>query len=213
MHIYSVFDPEFKPYGKVLAGYDTTALLKAMAAIPLPESGTAYEPGIPALEAADIFPELRDRAYGGMPIQLGMCWGHNRKLNCLEYHRDSEVNIGTEDFILLLARQEEIGEGMQLDTEKVKAFQAPAGAVDDPALCALPCGRRKRLPGGGGPAPGHQHGQARPGRKGPGGQAAAGPEQVAAGPWRRAGGCRRGLGRPAGRQHRPGLRASLPKTD
>ncbi len=129
MHIYSVFDPEFKPYGKVLAGYDTTALLKAMAAIPLPESGTAYEPGIPALEAADIFPELRDRAYGGMPIQLGMCWGHNRKLNCLEYHRDSEVNIGTEDFILLLARQEEIGEGMQLDTEKVKAFQAPAGAV------------------------------------------------------------------------------------
>ena len=129
MHIYSVFDPEFKPYGKVLAGYDTTALLKAMAAIPLPESGTAYEPGIPALEAADIFPELRDRAYGGMPIQLGMCWGHNRKLNCLEYHRDSEVNIGTEDFILLLARQEEIGEGLQLDTEKVKAFQAPAGAV------------------------------------------------------------------------------------
>lgn len=129
MHIYSVFDPEFKPYGKVLAGYDTTALIKAMAAIPLPESGTAYEPGIPALEAADIFPELRDRAYGGMPIQLGMCWGHNRKLNCLEYHRDSEVNIGTENFILLLARQEEIGEGMQLDTEKVKAFQAPAGAV------------------------------------------------------------------------------------
>ena len=129
MHIYSVFDPEFKPYGKVLAGYDTTALLKTMAAIPLPESGTAYEPGIPALEAADIFPELRDRAYGGMPIQLGMCWGHNRKLNCLEYHRDSEVNIGTEDFILLLARQEEIGEGLQLDTEKVKAFQAPAGAV------------------------------------------------------------------------------------
>ena len=129
MHIYSVFDPEFKPYGKVLAGYDTTALLKAMAAIPLPESGTAYEPGIPALEAADIFPELRDRAYGGMPIQLGMCWGHNRKLNCLEYHRDSEVNIGTEDFILLLARQEEIGEGLQLDTDKVKAFQAPAGAV------------------------------------------------------------------------------------
>ncbi len=129
MHIYSVFDPEFKPYGKVLEGYDTTALLKAMAAIPLPERGTAYEPGIPALEAADIFPELRDRAYGGMPIQLGMCWGHNRKLNCLEYHRDSEVNIGTEDFILLLARQEEIGEGLQLDTEKVKAFQAPAGAV------------------------------------------------------------------------------------
>ena len=129
MQIHSVFDPEFKPYGKVLTGYDTSALLKAMAAIPLPEEGTAYEPGIPALEATDVFSQLRDRAYGGMPIQLGMCWGHNRKLNCLEYHRDSEVNIGEGDFILLLARQEEIGAGLQLDTAKVKAFRAPAGAA------------------------------------------------------------------------------------
>jgi len=128
MHIYSVFDPEFKPYGKVLTGYDTAALRSAMAAIPLPEAGTAYEPGIPALEVSDVFPALRDRAYGGMPIQLGMCWGHNRKLNCLEYHRDSEINIGETDFILLLARQEEI-EDNRLDTGKVKAFRAPAGAV------------------------------------------------------------------------------------
>ena len=36
-----------------------------------------------------------------------MCWGRNTKLNCLEYHRDSEVNIGASDFILLLAKQEE----------------------------------------------------------------------------------------------------------
>ena len=128
MKIYSVFDPEFKPYGKVLAGYDTSALLKAMAAIPLPKEGTAYEPGIPALEATDVFSQLRGRAYGGMPIQLGMCWGHNQKLNCLEYHRDSEINIGEGDFILLLARQEEI-EDFCLDTAKVKAFLAPAGAA------------------------------------------------------------------------------------
>ena len=126
MKVYSVFDPEFKPYGKVLTGYDTAALQAAMNAIPLPEEGTAYEPGIPALEAADIFPELRDRAYGGMPIQLGMCWGHNRRLNCLEYHRDSEINIGSGDFVLLLARQEEIEDGI-LDTSKVRAFRVPAG--------------------------------------------------------------------------------------
>ena len=129
MKIYSVYDPEFKPYGKVLTGYDTAALCAAMAAIPLPEAGTAYETGIPALEATDVFSELRDRAYGGMPIQLGMCWGHNRKLNCLEYHRDSEINIGEGDFILLLARQEEIREGYRLDTARVKAFRAPAGAA------------------------------------------------------------------------------------
>ena len=126
MTIYSVNDPEFKAYGQVLEGYDTEELLKAMEAIPLPEEGVAYEPGIESLEACSIFADLQDRAYGGMPIQIGMCWGHNTKLNCLEYHRDSEVNIGSGDFILLLAKQDEIEYGI-LDTEKVKAFRVPKG--------------------------------------------------------------------------------------
>ena len=126
MTIYSVYDPAFKAYGKVLEGYDTGELLKAMEAIPLPEEGVAYEPAIASLEACAIFADLRDRAYGGMPVELGMCWGHNTKLNCLEYHRDSEVNIGAGDFILLLAKQDEIEDGV-VDTEKVKAFRVPKG--------------------------------------------------------------------------------------
>ncbi|MBR6839170.1 MAG: DUF4867 family protein [Oscillospiraceae bacterium] len=128
MQIYSVSDPEFKAYGKILEGYDTAPLLAAMEEIDMPAGGTAYEPGIDSLEACGIFPALRDRAYGGMPIQIGMCWGYNTKLNCLEYHRDSEVNIGTGDFVLLLAREEEIENGV-LDTDKVKAFRVPAGKV------------------------------------------------------------------------------------
>ena len=126
MTFYSVYDPEFKPYGKVLEGYDTAELLQAMEAIPLPGEGVAYEPGIESLEACGILADFRDRAYGGLPVQLGMCWGHNTKLNCLEYHRDSEVNLGTKDFILLLAKQDEIEDGV-LDTEKVKAFRVPKG--------------------------------------------------------------------------------------
>ena len=108
MHIYSVADAEFKPYGKVLEGYDPAELLAAMEKIEMPAEGTAYEPGIDSLEACAVFADFRDCAYGGMPIQLGMCWGHNTKLNCLEYHRDSEVNIGTKDFILLLGKQDEV---------------------------------------------------------------------------------------------------------
>lgn len=127
MKIYSVTDPEFKAYGKVLEGYDTAELLAAMEKIDMPESGTAYRAGIDSLEAcAGIFADFRDRAYGGMPIQLGMCWGYNTRLNCLEYHRDSEVNLGTKDFILLLAKQDEIEDGV-LDTAKVKAFRVPKG--------------------------------------------------------------------------------------
>ena len=126
MKIHSVYDPEFKAYGQLPDGYDTAELLAAMEAIPLPAQGVSYEPAIGALEACAVFSDLRDRGYGGMPVQLGMCWGRNTRLNCLEYHRDSEINIGSGDFVLLLARQEEIEDGM-LDTAKVKAFRVPAG--------------------------------------------------------------------------------------
>lgn len=54
MKIYSVSDHAFKPYGKVLTGFDTAALVAAMKTIPMPESGTAYEPGIEVLEACGI---------------------------------------------------------------------------------------------------------------------------------------------------------------
>ena len=46
MKIYSIYDPEFKPYGKVLEGYDTAELVEAMKAIDMPAVGTAYEPSI-----------------------------------------------------------------------------------------------------------------------------------------------------------------------
>lgn len=128
MEIKSVFDAEFSPYGQVHKGYKLDGLLAAMKAIPLPESGTTYQPAIPELEALPIFELFGANAYGGMPVQLGMCWGHNTKLNCLEYHRDSEFNVGTHDFILLLAKQDEIVDGM-LDTAKVRAFRVPAGVL------------------------------------------------------------------------------------
>ena len=128
MTIHSVFDEAFRPYGRVVEGYDTAELLAAMEAIPMPASGTAYEPGIASLESCAVFADFRDRAYGGMPVQLGMCWGYNTRLNCLEYHRDSEWNLGTEDFILLLALQSEM-EGETLDTGRVRAFRVPKGVL------------------------------------------------------------------------------------
>ncbi len=128
MKIYSVTDAEFKPYGKVLTGYDTTALCKALDdKTPLPD-GVEYVMSEASLEYTDLFGALQNNAYGGMPIQVGYCNGHNTKLNCLEYHRDSELNIGSTDFILLLAKADDIENG-KLDTSKVKAFKATKGQV------------------------------------------------------------------------------------
>ena len=111
MKIYSIQDPEFAPYGKVLEGYDTEPLVAALEqATPLPQ-GVEYVPSQPELEALPIAKTLASNAYGGMPIQMGWCNGHNTKLNCLEYHRDSEMNCGKCDFILLVAREDEIANG------------------------------------------------------------------------------------------------------
>ena len=128
MKIYDVTDQEFIPYGTILEGYDTAELVEAMKKIPMPEEGTAYENSIESLEACAIFEDLGTRAFGGMPAELGMCWGYNTKLNCLEYHRDSELNVGTTDFVLLLAKREEIVDGV-VDSSKVKAFRVPAGML------------------------------------------------------------------------------------
>ena len=145
MLIHSVFDPAFAPYGKVLEGYDTAALTETLTAVtPLPE-GVDYVPSQPELEALPIAGQFSSNAYGGMPIQLGWCNGHNTKLNCLEYHRDSELNIGSEDFILLVAREDDIIDG-RLDTSRVKAFRAPAGAVVEVYATTLhyaPCSASK----------------------------------------------------------------------
>lgn len=129
MKIYSVFDPEFKPYGQIVKGLDDAVqeILAGLAETPLPD-GVGYVPTDPVLQELPAAVEISEHCFGGMPVQLGWCNGHNTKLNCLEYHRDSEFNLGTEDFILLLARQEEIVDGV-LDTSKVKAFKAPAGVL------------------------------------------------------------------------------------
>ena len=129
MKIESVFDPAFAAYGHVVTGMEevNAEILAALARTPLPEA-TDYCAEDPDLQELPAAVEVSEHLFGGMPCQLGWCNGHNTKLNCLEYHRDSEFNLGTRDFILLLAKQDEIVDGT-LDTSKVKAFRVPAGTL------------------------------------------------------------------------------------
>ena len=142
MKIYSVFDPEFKPYGQVVTGMDDTVaeLLDVLKDAPQ-GPGVDYVPEYAPLQELPACVEISEHCYGGMPVQLGWCNGHNTKLNCLEYHRDSEFNLGTEDFILLLGLQGDIVDGV-LDTATIKAFKAPAGTLIEVFATALhyaPC--------------------------------------------------------------------------
>ena len=144
MHIYSVTDPEFKSYGRVWDDVPSSLaapLVEALSATPIPE-GSKYVASAPELEQVEGADTLGLLMYGGRPFQLGWCNGHNTQLNCLEYHRASEFNLGARDFILLLAKREQIVDG-KLDTAQVKAFRAPAGTLVGggfQVMVALPAG-------------------------------------------------------------------------
>ena len=129
MRIKSVFSHSFEKYGKVLTGYDVTDLLKKLDdTTKKPDNAVIYEPGDAGLESLPIAKEFSDNAYGGMPIQVGYCNGNNTKLNCLEWHRGSELNIPSNDMVLLLASLQSVKNG-KLNTSAVEAFYVPKGTV------------------------------------------------------------------------------------
>ena len=129
MKIKSIFSKSFAKYGKVLTGYDVKDLLKKLDdTTKKPDNAVIYEPGDAGLESLPIAKELSDNAYGGMPIQIGYCNGNNTKLNCLEWHRGSELNIPSNDMVLLLAPLQSVKKG-KLDTGLVEAFYVPKGTV------------------------------------------------------------------------------------
>ena len=101
MKIQKVTDPAFRKYGQVLEGYDFTGLIKEMKHTPVPED-VIYVPSVEELEALDVMKDLQNKGYGGLPVQIGYCNGHNKKLNAVEYHRNSEINVAVTDMSFLL---------------------------------------------------------------------------------------------------------------
>ena len=140
--INSVFDPAFSEYGHVVEGYDWEILLSKVKEISeKPKDSIYYVPGDEKLETLPIAAEIKNRLYGGMDVQIGYCNGHNRQLGCLEYHRGSEVDVATDDVILLLAPVQKI-RNQKIDTSEVEAFLLPAGTavlLYETALHYAPC--------------------------------------------------------------------------
>ena len=124
MKIQKVTDPAFRKYGQVLEGYDFTGLIKEMKHTPVPED-VIYVPSVEELEALDIMKDLQNKGYGGLPVQIGYCNGH--KLNAVEYHRNSEINVAVTDLVLLIGHQQDIEPDHTYDTSKIEAFLVPAG--------------------------------------------------------------------------------------
>lgn len=128
MEIKKVTDAAFKKYGRVISHVDVAELVATLKETPIP-TDVVYEPSVDSLEKLPVKEELSSVIYGEMPIQIGYCNGHNKKLNALEYHRDSEINIAAEDAVLMLGSLQDVEADFTYDTSKVEAFLVPAGTA------------------------------------------------------------------------------------
>lgn len=125
---YSVQDPEFRPYGRVI-DFDASALIAACEkAAVMPASGSRYVTVMPELEALPDKERVGRILRGEGAFQIGCCWGFNTMLNCLEYHRASEHVIAVTDLVVLFASQQAL-EGFDLPAGNTVAFFAPKGTT------------------------------------------------------------------------------------
>lgn len=142
MEIQKVTDISFQKYGKLVREMDCSKLLKEMKHTPMPNDVT-YVPSMKRLEDLEVAEEFQNHMYGGLPIQIGYCNGHNETLNAVEYHRCSEIDVAVDDIILLLGRQQDIKEDFTYDTSLMEAFYVPAGTAVELYATTLhyaPCG-------------------------------------------------------------------------
>ena len=138
----SVHDIEFKQYGRVL-DVDTAEFVATMKAKEAIKEGVVYEPSDADLEALPLFKQMQDEVYGGLEVEFGFCRGYNNKLNAVEYHRNSEINIAVTDMILILGMQQDMNSDFTYETSKMEAFLVPAGTTVELYATTLhyaPCG-------------------------------------------------------------------------
>ena len=125
IRLYDVTDPAFIPFGRVIEFPFYDEMQKAMENIDMPAEGTAYIPAVEAFETKAAM-DYYGRAFGELPIQIGLCCGYNTKLNALEWHKSSEIVCALTDLILMLGEMRHMENGT-FDTANIKYFLMKAG--------------------------------------------------------------------------------------
>ena len=127
--IHSVFCDEFKTYGRIIEGFDFSALCEYMKSeTAVPEKNNIYIASDKGMESLAVCAEIRNKIYGQMPIQIGYCNGRNTTYNGFEYHKGSEINIAVTPFCLVLGHTWQIKDNkFYVGDEKV--FFVPEGTA------------------------------------------------------------------------------------
>ncbi|PKM89547.1 MAG: DUF4867 domain-containing protein [Firmicutes bacterium HGW-Firmicutes-10] len=125
IQIHSVFDPEFERFGEVLDVSEFIGLIEHLDKHTfVPSMGNEYVPHLAALEDVVSSSTVIHDTFGMVPLEYGYVNGNNSKLNALEFHKSSEINVCVTPLVLLLAHIDDI-ENMTFTSSKVTAFFIP----------------------------------------------------------------------------------------
>lgn len=118
-----VTDQAFRQYGRVLEGMETEELTGlVLDELERPETGSSYLPAVPCLDEGEMAERIRESLLGQMDWQIGLCHGHCDRMNALEWHMSSEINVGVTDMVLFLGDIRDMGKDGRYDSGKVRAF-------------------------------------------------------------------------------------------
>lgn len=126
--VYQVTSEKFARYGRILEEIRGQELLSIAGGFERSFTGVRYERSIKELEDTKEFRYIQKWFGGEGRLQCGLCWGHNSRMNAVEYHRSSEINIGAEDMILMLGDLRDIKEN-HYDSKLLELFFVPKGTA------------------------------------------------------------------------------------
>ena len=138
----SIMDRAFAEFGRVLCGVNTEEICAYMQKYEN-KTGVTYIASDREMARMAISEYFTEEAFGEMPLQIGACFGANRRMDAMEYHNCSEVNVAATDLILFLGRRQDVAADGSYDTAKAEQFLVPAGTVFEMYATTLhyaPCG-------------------------------------------------------------------------
>jgi hypothetical protein len=122
-----ITDVRFQKYGRIIPNESYKNLIQYIDLLSVPESGNQYVADEPLLFQIGEESNAND-IFGGMTLQYGFVNGNNSKVNSLEYHKTSEINIAVTPLVLFLGKTDDIQQNVY-DTKNLEAFYLPKNTV------------------------------------------------------------------------------------
>ncbi len=128
LEIKEITQESFEKYGRLLPSEFYQKAFEFLRTLKIPVHGNQYIAHDPLFKDYVGDKGTYNDVFGYSPIQFGYVNGKNSKLNALEYHKSSEINICESPLVLMVGHKQDIVNNIY-DSSKLEVFYIPAQTV------------------------------------------------------------------------------------